>query len=69
MPVILNEVKDLSVVSCYDGRLPGDCCGRRSFATLRMTVLFHAALAPAPGMSAQDDPASPDDSSGDKHGL
>jgi hypothetical protein len=36
--VILNEVKNLSVVFCPDGRLPEDCCGRRSFATLRMTL-------------------------------
>jgi hypothetical protein len=53
VPVILNEVKDLSSVSRYDRRLPGDCCGRSSFALLRMTVLFHAAL--VPGMLAQDD--------------
>jgi hypothetical protein len=57
MPVILNEVKDLSVVSCHDRRLRGDCCGRRSFASLRMTVLFHVALVPAPGMVVQDDGA------------
>jgi hypothetical protein len=55
VPVILNRVKDLSIVSCDDHRLPGDCCGRRSFASLRMTMLFHAALVPGPGMPAQDD--------------
>jgi hypothetical protein len=57
VPVILNEVKDLSVVFCHDRRLHGDCCGRRSFALLRMTVLFHAALMPDHGMLAQDDGA------------
>jgi hypothetical protein len=59
MPVILNEVKDLSIVSCHDRRLPGDCCGRRFFTSFRMTVLFHAALVLVlvlvPRMLAQDD--------------